>query len=214
MADNTTARLTELQAVNRMLAGIGQAPITQAGLTNAANPDVAMATQTLYEVSRQIQAEGWSFNKEYNVETTFDGTTRKLSAVGANVMQVDASQNEFRNRGVDTILKQDGTAMRIYNKRDHTFFFDYTPEVDITYYRVFTECPAPIQYLIVDEAAALLCMRIVGDGQQYQFLKARAQECRAYAMEYETNQGDYTFFGQPKHGNYYVSYEPFHALRR
>ena len=78
MADNTTARLTELQAVNRMLAGIGQAPITQAGLTNAANPDVAMATQTLYEVSRQIQAEGWSFNKEYNVETTFDGTTRKL----------------------------------------------------------------------------------------------------------------------------------------
>ena len=77
--------------------------------------------------------------------------------------------------------------------------FDYTPEVDITYYRVFTECPAPIQYLIVDEAAALLCMRIVGDGQQYQFLKATLLRSAVHTLlEYETNQGDYTFFGQPK----------------
>ena len=33
-------------------------------------------------------------------------------------------------------------------------------------------------------------------------------------MEWETQQGDYTFFGHPRGGNYYVSYKPYHALRR
>ena len=38
---------------------------------------------------------------------------------------------------------------------------------------------------------------------------------RALALEYETQQGQYTFFGHPKdQTNYYQGYEPFQALRR
>ena len=48
---------TEIDAVNFILGAIGQAPVTT---LEATNPDVAIAYQTLQEVSREVQAEGWS----------------------------------------------------------------------------------------------------------------------------------------------------------
>ena len=50
----TSGSQTELQAVNQILASVGQAPVTTLEQTN---PDVAIAYNTLLEVSREIQAE-------------------------------------------------------------------------------------------------------------------------------------------------------------
>ena len=74
--------------------------------------------------------------------------------------------------------------------------------------------PIPIQDYVVAKASALFSQRVIGDPQQYSLLEQKANECRIYALEYETSQGDYTFFGQPRSGNFYFSYEPFHALQR
>jgi hypothetical protein len=56
--------------------------------------------------------------------------------------------------------------------------------------------------------------RIIGDGNQYQMLLQKEAYARSMALEYECNQGDYTFFGSPKSGNYYQSYQPYHTLQR
>jgi hypothetical protein len=56
--------------------------------------------------------------------------------------------------------------------------------------------------------------RIIGDPNQYQMLQQKEAFARAMALEYETSQGDYTYFGAPKDGNYYQSYQPFHTLQR
>ena len=45
-------------------------------------------------------------------------------------------------------------------------------------------------------------------------LQQREAYTRAMALEYECNQGQFTFFGHPKDGNFYTSYEPHHALHR
>ena len=226
MADTNNARITELQAINRMLAGIGQSPITQAGLDNAANPDVAIATETLYEVSRQIQSEGWAFNKEYNV--LMNPNTDGLIAVTTDIMQVDASNQVYRGRqssstyydasyygsgnnaNMDIIIKNEF----LYDKRNKTDKFSSSIQCTVIYYRKFTDCPPSIQYYIVDEASALLCQRIIGDPQTYQMLQQRTIQSRTYALQYETEQGDYSFFGSPVGGQYYVPYEPFDTLRR
>ena len=63
MAFPTTDSPGELQAVNQILASVGQAPVTTLEQTN---PDVAIAYDTLQQVSREVQAEGWTFNKEYH----------------------------------------------------------------------------------------------------------------------------------------------------
>ena len=55
----------ELIAVNQILSSIGQAPVTD---LNQTNPDVAIAYNTLLEVSRDVQTEGWTFNKDFNVK--------------------------------------------------------------------------------------------------------------------------------------------------
>ena len=225
MADTSTARLTELQAINRMLAGIGQSPITQAGLDNAANPDVAIATETLYEVSRQIQSEGWAFNKEYNVimSPNVDGKI----AVAVDVMQIDTSDFIYRgnsrsnyydtatyngvvNASMDVIIKDNF----LYDKRNKTNVFAKPIQCTVIYYRKFTDCPPSIQYYIADKAAETLCQRVVGDTDMYKMLAQRTEDSRTYALQYETEQGDYSFFGSPVGGQYYVPYEPFDTLRR
>ena len=226
MADSTTAGLTELQAVNRMLAGIGQSPITQAGLTSVANPDVAIASETLYEVSRQIQSEGWAFNKEDNVILS-PNTSGKI-AIAADIMQIDVSDFNYRGRPTRSNYYQTNTsgAMTnanmdlivkngfLYDKRNKTDIFQQPVQCTVIYYRTFVNCPPAIQYYIVDAATAKLCQRIIGDPTMYQMLQQRTMEARTYALQYETEQGDYSFFGSPVGGQYYVPYEPFDTLRR
>ena len=80
----TTNAQTELQAVNEILASVGQAPVTTLEQTN---PDVAIAYDTLLQVSREVQAEGWTFNKEYSYELTPD--TNKEIAIPNNILQID-----------------------------------------------------------------------------------------------------------------------------
>ena len=45
-------------------------------------------------------------------------------------------------------------------------------------------------------------------------LQGNEFRAKAVALEYETNQGDYTFFGHPQGQNYYNSYQPYKALYR
>ena len=62
---------------------------------------------------------------------------------------------------------------------------------------------------------AIFSLRVIGDQNLYQSLSQRAMETRAYALEYETQQGQFTMFGHPQDSqNYYQSYQPFHALQR
>ena len=71
----TTNATQELPAINQILTSCGQAPVTTLDQTN---PEVAIAYATLLQVSREIQAEGWTFNKEYHYEFTPDNNKEIL----------------------------------------------------------------------------------------------------------------------------------------
>ena len=73
MSFPTTDSPGELQAVNQILASVGQAPVTTLEQTN---PDVAIAYNTLQQVSREVQAEGWTFNREYRYPLTPNRTEK------------------------------------------------------------------------------------------------------------------------------------------
>ena len=80
--------------------------------------------------------------------------------------------------------------------------------------KTLNEVPQPIQSYIVARAAAVFCSRVLGDPNQYQILIQKEAFAKSTALEYECNQGDYSFFGSPKGGNFYKSYQPFHTLQR
>lgn len=211
MAYPTTANQTELEAINEMLAAVGQAPVTSVDLADddlPTNPDVAMARETLQQVSREVQAEGWSFNREFNFPITPDQNNQ--IKIAANILQIDLNREHYNNRGVDSIRREG----KLYDKTNHTYEWNGTQYCDILWLFAWEDLPRPIQDYITNRASAVFAQRIVGDMNLYQVLMGKAVECRAYALEYETQQGDYTFFGHPQGGDYYNSYKPFHALYR
>ena len=204
MAFPTTNATEELPAVNQILQSCGQAPVTTLDQTN---PDVAIAYQTLLEVSREVQAEGWSFNKEYHYDMTPDTNNEIL--IPNNVLQIDLTDNSA-NMDKD-VIRRNG---KLYDKANHTYTFTEKVECDIIWLFDWIDLPTPIADFITARTASIVSSRIVGDGNQYQILQQKEAFTRAMAMEYECNQGDYTYFGHSGNTNRYTSYKPYNALYR
>ena len=200
----TTNAAQELPAVNQILAACGQAPVTSLDQTN---PDVAIAYDTLLETSREVQSEGWSFNKEAHYPMTPDSNNE--IKIPNNVLQIDLSISSASDKNA---IRKNG---KLYDKEHHTYqWTDGDVDCDITWLFDWVDLPRPIQDYITCRAATKTSSRIVGDQGQYQMLQQNEAYMRAMALEYETNQGDYSFFGKPDGSAPYVSYEPYKALMR
>jgi len=198
----TTNAQTELEAVNEILASVGQAPVTTLTQTN---PDVAIAYDTLQQVSREVQAEGWTFNREYEYPFTPDSNDEIL--IPNNVLQIDLTPDY----GDKDVVRRSG---KLYDRIAHSYEFTEQVKCDVVWLFDWVDLPVPIKDYIVARAASITSSRIVGDSTQYQMLQQKEAYTRAMALEYECNQGDYTFFGHPRGSNYYNSYEPYKALYR
>ena len=109
MAFPTTNAAQELPAINQILMACGQAPVTTLDETN---PDVAIAYQTLLEVSREVQSEGWTFNKEAHYEMTPDSNNEIL--IPNNVLQIDLTKADAGDKNV---IQKNG---KLYDKEHHT----------------------------------------------------------------------------------------------
>ena len=192
---------------------VAERALTQSSVTsrveNQTNPDVAIALNTLREVSREVQSEGWSFNKELDYPITPDSNNEVN--IANNVLQMDLNRTYTQNIDRESINR----GGKLYDKKKHSNkWTDETLYVDITWYFDWSNIPDPIQAFIVARAASVVSSRIIGDGNQYQMLQQKEAFARAMAMEYECNQEDLSFFGAPKSGNYYQPYQPFHTLQR
>ena len=206
MAFPTTNATQELEAINQILATVGQAPVTTLDTTN---PDVAIAYDTLLQVSREVQSEGWTFNKEYDYPMTPDDNNE--IAIPTNMLQVDLHEREQHYKEYD-VVRRNG---KLYDRIDHTDkWTSGEMKVDVVWHFDWVDLPIPIQDYITARAASFVVSRIVGDANLYGMCQQKEQYCRAQALEYECNQGQYTYFGHPKGGNHYTSYKPYKALQR
>lgn len=194
----------ELAAVNQILGAVGQAPVTTLDQTN---PDVAIAYDTLIEVNREIQSEGWVFNTEE--EYPFNQDVNGEILIPDNILLLDLS-SIFENIGVE-VVKRNG---KLYNKTEHTFTWTAPIKCDVVWLFDFIDLPVPFRDLIVARASMQASTKMVGDTTIYQMLQQKESLARANAMEYECNQGDYSFFGANKNIGSYNSYQPYKTLAR
>tara|TARA_E500000331_G_C17146368_1_gene665129 strand:+ start:255 stop:896 length:642 start_codon:yes stop_codon:yes gene_type:complete len=209
----TTNATQELPAVNEILASVGQAPVTTLDQTN---PDVAIAYDTLLRVSREVQAEGWSFNTELCYKERTD--SQREFVIPSNMLQVDFSASNAGYYDKD-VVRRDGKLYdkNVVEKADKTKLTSTAGDsiyLDIVWKLDWVDLPVPFQDYITARAATIVSSRIVGDTEQYKILQQKEAMNRAIIMEYETQQGDYTFFGHPQGHNYYNSYQPYQALYR
>ena len=201
----TTNATQELPAINQILTSCGQAPVTTLDQTN---PEVAIAYATLLQVSREVQSEGWTFNKEYHYEFNTDVNNEIL--IPNNIIQIKLSENA-QNKPYNAVRRNG----KLYDRQNHRYTWEYSPiECDVIWEFDFIDLPEPVQNYIKTRSATIVSSRIVGDDDQYKRLQQEVQQ-RALAMEYETSQGQFTMFGHPQDSqNFYQSYQPFHALQR
>ena len=208
MAFPTTNATEELPAVNEILASVGQAPVTTLDQTN---PDVAIAYDTLLNVSREVQAEGWTFNTEEYYPMTPDANGE--IPIANNILQIDL--HDEKDNSYETVRRSG----KLYEKINHTYDWTTltgwdTVRCNIVWLFDWVDLPRPIQDYIVAKASTVVSTRIVGDPQMFRILQAKEMDNRAKAMEYECNQGDYTFFGHKRGEKVYDSYKPYQALYR
>lgn len=86
--------MTELEAINTLLGVIGEAPIDRlSDITINEVTDSALARRTLHEVSRDVQAEGWSWNTDYNVQLQKDAQNQ--FPISSDSLQVVFSPNRY-----------------------------------------------------------------------------------------------------------------------
>ena len=108
--------MTELDAINRMLAVIGEAPIdTLSSIQINEITDSALARRTLAEVNRDVQSEGWSWNTDESVE--IGATAQDEFVLPSDTLQAQFSPAQYS----DCQYVQRG--LKIWDRQKQTYAF-------------------------------------------------------------------------------------------
>lgn len=170
---------TQLEAVNAILANVGQSPVSSLEVSGFA--DVAVAKKLLERVSRSVQKRGWHFNTEddYTLAVNGDGEI----PVPTNALMCDPMPTEE----IDAVPRGD----RLYNRTDHTYQFDDSIDCRIVFYLEFEELPEAAREYIMIRAARTFQAEGFGSAQLDSF--KQEDEMRAWIdlLEYEVEQADH-----------------------
>ncbi len=197
---------TELSAVNSILGSIGQSPITALNLQALQNPEVGFIKNLLDETNKNVQNEGWHFNKEDHVRRSPDANGNFL--IPTDYLRFDVHDGLYDK--TRDVVKKNG---KLYDNVEHTDVFTGDLYFDITYLRAFTDVPSAIQRYIIARASVRAATQLVSNADLVQLLQLEETQTKATALEYDCEQGDHTFFGFPHESNY-RSYQPYKALIR
>ena len=201
---------TELSAVNSILGSIGQSPITQLKNTTGAlistNPEISFIYNLLVETVKDVLNEGWHFNTEYGIKISPD--TNKEISIPSSYLRYDVHDGQT-SRLLDVVKKGN----KLYDKVKHTFEFTSDVLVDATYLYDFEDIPSAFQRYIIAKASTRAATQLVGDTNLVRLLHTQEAQNRANVMEYDTQQGDHSFFGFREEQGY-DAYQPYKALIR
>ncbi len=199
------AATTELEAINIMLAAIGEAPVNT--LTGSLPVDVKIAQSTLVEINKSVQAEGWSFNTE--IDVTLTPNASKEIVLPVNVLRVDA--NIHQHPDIDPIQR----GLKLYDRLKNTFEFDEDLICTVVYFRDFDEIPEQARSYINIRAARIFVDRLVSDQGLRTYTKEDEIRARVTLTETDLANGDHNMLrGDPSLTTVFGTYSPANGLIR
>ena len=172
--------MTFLEAINTLLSVIGEAPVASLSDTegNTIN-DAALASRTLREVDRDVQAEGWQFNTDVGVTIQKDaGGNFPLEG---NVLRADFSparyaESQFVVRG-----------NRVYDRKHRTYQIDMeTLVVDQMVVQLdWDDLPHAAQQYMTIRAARIYSDRAINSNVIYTYTTQDEQYARQQLIRAE-----------------------------
>lgn len=176
---------TKLQAVNTLLATIGSAPVNNISGSNSA--DVAMALQTLDEVSLSVQSRGWHFNTEDERTYNPDPTTKEI-VIGNSVLMCDVDHPN--NDGIDVVVR--GT--KLYDRKNLTFEFTRQVVAKVVFGLDWDDLPQPARFYIMIRSARIFQDRVVGSEKHHTFTLRDEIAALTQLRRYEGETADHSIF--------------------
>ena len=199
------AATTELEAINIMLAAIGEAPVNS--LTGLLPVDARTAQNTLTEINKEVQSEGWSFNTEIDVTLTRDGSNQ--ISLPANVLRVDA--NIHQHPTIDPIQR----GLKLYDRQNNKYEFDEDLICTVVYFRDFNEITEQARRYINIKAARVFVDRLIGDQGLRTYTQEDETRARAILTESDYANADHNLLrGDPSLTSIFDTYNPSSALIR
>ncbi len=199
------AATTELEAINIMLAAIGEAPVNS--LTGLLPVDARTAQNTLTEINKEVQSEGWSFNTEIDVTLTRDGSNQ--INLPANVLRVDA--NIHQHPTIDPIQR----GLKLYDRQNNKYEFDEDLICTVVYFREFNEITEQARRYINIKAARVFVDRLIGDQGLRTYTQEDETRARAILTESDYANADHNLLrGDPSLTSIFDTYNPSSALIR
>ena len=191
MATSQPARGTHLDAINTMLSAIGESPTTRTILDAESSADVVMAKQILDEVNKEVQAQGWHFNTEYEVKFTPNGSTKHI-VLDPNIARIDLAP--AHENGLDVIVKYTSGEYRLYDKKDKTYEFENDIEATVVYFYDFIHLPHAAQHYITIKASRVYQDRVVGSVHHHKFMQVDELRALADLKDWEGETADHNIF--------------------
>jgi hypothetical protein len=198
------ARTSFLEAVNRVLQMLGEAPV------NSLNGQFGLAQQAqdmINDVSRRVQSEGWSFNTDYYKLLQRDNSNQ--IPVGTTVSKVVVDPYNYTD--LDVVQRGD----KLYDRRNNTYSFTKDLYADVVYLLDWEELPEYARAYISIKAGRHLQEAIVGSGDLTRINLTAEAEARAAFMEQEMTASPHNYLrGNPNHTGALMTFMPSQALRR
>lgn len=171
-----------LDAINDMLASIGEAPVNS--LEDSQNVDVENAIRVLEKVNRQVQSKGWSFNHVDEAKLNVDLTTHKIKWQDDILYIVGTDGTKYVQKGE-----------YVYDFDNQKDTFDSDISVELIRLVDFDYMPSVARDYIVAKAARIFQQQTLDDDSIGQHLQVQEGEAWGALQEYEMELGDYTMFG-------------------
>lgn len=180
-----TQLLTKLDAVNMMLASIGQAPVNSLAVTGIR--DVAIATLALDNTTREVLLHGWNFNTDWDYPLA-------PNAQGHIVIPHGVLDLDPVDKTKDCVIRWSGGEARLYDKDNRTFVFDGIVRCNVIWGFEFEELPQAARQYIAIRAARIFQSQVIGSDILFRFTEDHEAEALALLARSESRNKDKNFF--------------------
>lgn len=145
------APTTVLEAVNECLENIGQAPVSS--VSGALGVDARIALNFVNRVNRELQSKGWRWNTEEDYP--LNPNSNKDILLPAGTVYVEGYGEDAHR---DLLVR----GARLYDREKHSYTFEESVKVSITFNRNFDEIPETARRYIAMRSARLFQNRVEG----------------------------------------------------
>jgi len=177
----STSAASELDAVNTILAAVGETPVNS--LDTQTGVDVSMARSTLKEVQRRVCGMGWYWNTRKDVEYSPDSSTNEV-ILPSTVIRVDGGSNtHYTLRG-----------QKLFDLKNGVSTFDNDVKLEIVELLPWEEIPHAAQDYISLSAARIYADRSVTSTTLSRVLREDEEKAMIALKQEEAETSDVTIY--------------------